>query len=73
MVGRNGDLFMIRPVPGIGIRRQMAETGCPSWEKGYLSELSKPIWVIGGSTPINNSFGRNFDHYAEENLRTYSS
>ncbi|KMQ73220.1 ribonuclease J [Marinobacter subterrani] len=34
MVGRNGDLFMIRPVPGI--RRQIAETGRLGWEKEAL-------------------------------------
>jgi ribonuclease J len=34
MVGRNGDLFMIRPVPGM--RRQMTETGRLGWEKQTL-------------------------------------
>jgi len=34
MVGRNGDLFMIRPVPGI--RRQIVETGRLGWEKQEL-------------------------------------
>ncbi len=34
MVGRNGDLFMIRPVPGI--RRQITETGRLGWEKQAL-------------------------------------
>ena len=34
MVGRNGDLFMIRPVPGI--RRQIAETGRLGWQKEGL-------------------------------------
>lgn len=34
MVGRNGDLFMIRPVPGI--RRQIAETGRLGWDKQAL-------------------------------------
>lgn len=34
MVGRNGDLFMIRPVPGI--RRQIAQTGRLGWEKEVL-------------------------------------
>ena len=31
LVGRNGDLFMIRPVPGM--RRQIVETGRLGWEK----------------------------------------
>ena len=34
LVGRNGDLFMIRPVPGI--RRQVVETGRLGWEKHEL-------------------------------------
>lgn len=34
LVGRNGDLFMIRPVPGM--RRQIAETGRLGWEKQEL-------------------------------------
>ncbi|SNB58309.1 ribonuclease J [Marinobacter sp. es.042] len=34
MVGRNGDLFMIRPVPGI--RRQVVETGRLGWHKEGL-------------------------------------
>ncbi len=34
LVGRNGDLFMIRPVPGI--RRQVTETGRLGWQKGEL-------------------------------------
>ena len=34
MLGRNGDLFMIRPVPGI--RRQVVETGRLGWERGEL-------------------------------------
>lgn len=34
MVGRNGDLFMIRPVPGI--RRQVVETGRLGWQKEEL-------------------------------------
>ena len=34
MVGRNGDLFMIRPVPGV--RRQVTGTGRLGWEKNIL-------------------------------------
>lgn len=34
LLGRNGDLFMIRPVPGI--RRQVAETGRLGWQRGQL-------------------------------------
>lgn len=34
MLGRNGDLFMIRPVPGI--RRQVVETGRLGWDRGEL-------------------------------------
>ena len=34
LLGRNGDLFMIRPVPGM--RRQVAEVGRLGWEKGGL-------------------------------------
>ncbi|TGN39255.1 ribonuclease J [Marinobacter confluentis] len=34
LVGRNGDLFMIRPVPGM--RRQMVETGRLGWLKQEL-------------------------------------
>ncbi|PXX92450.1 MBL fold metallo-hydrolase [Marinobacter vulgaris] len=34
LVGRNGDLFMIRPVPGI--RRQITETGRLGWDKQAL-------------------------------------
>lgn len=34
LLGRNGDLFMIRPVPGM--RRQVAEVGRLGWEKGEL-------------------------------------
>lgn len=34
LVGRNGDLFMIRPVAGI--RRQAVETGRLGWERGEL-------------------------------------
>ncbi|MEP2613041.1 MBL fold metallo-hydrolase RNA specificity domain-containing protein, partial [Marinobacter alexandrii] len=34
LVGRNGDLFMIRPVPGM--RRQIAETGRLGWDKQEL-------------------------------------
>lgn len=34
MVGRNGDLFMVRPVPGI--RRQVVETGRLGWQKQEL-------------------------------------
>ncbi|MBW7472110.1 ribonuclease J [Marinobacter sp. M216] len=34
LVGRNGDLFMIRPVPGM--RRQIAETGRLGWDKQAL-------------------------------------
>ena len=34
LLGRNGDLFMIRPVPGM--RRQVVETGRLGWEKGEL-------------------------------------
>lgn len=34
LVGRNGDLFMIRPVPGM--RRQIVETGRLGWEKQEL-------------------------------------
>lgn len=34
LLGRNGDLFMIRPVPGM--RRQVVETGRLGWEKGAL-------------------------------------
>ncbi|MCG7200642.1 ribonuclease J [Marinobacter pelagius] len=34
LVGRDGDLFMIRPVPGI--RRQVVETGRLGWEKREL-------------------------------------
>jgi ribonuclease J len=34
MVGRNGDLFMIRPVPGI--RRQIVEVGRLGWQKEGL-------------------------------------
>jgi ribonuclease J len=34
MVGRNGDLYMIRPVPGI--RRQVVETGRLGWHKEGL-------------------------------------
>jgi ribonuclease J len=34
MVGRNGDLFMVRPMPGI--RRQVVDTGRLGWEKQEL-------------------------------------
>ena len=34
MTGRNGDLFMLRPVPGI--QRQKVETGRLGWVKGKL-------------------------------------
>ncbi|WP_227515401.1 ribonuclease J [Marinobacter salinus] len=34
LVGRNGDLFMIRPVPGM--RRQVAGTGRLGWKSGEL-------------------------------------
>ena len=34
LVGRNGDLFMIRPVPGM--RRQVAETGRLGWDRHEL-------------------------------------
>jgi ribonuclease J len=34
LVGRNGDLFMIRPVPGM--RRQIIETGRLGWQKQEL-------------------------------------
>jgi len=34
LVGRNGDLFMIRPVPGM--RRQLASVGRLGWSKGEL-------------------------------------
>ena len=34
MTGRNGDLFMLRPVPGI--QRQKVKTGRLGWEKGGL-------------------------------------
>lgn len=34
LLGRNGDLFMIRPVPGI--RRQVVETGRLGWQRGEL-------------------------------------
>jgi ribonuclease J len=34
LVGRNGDLFMIRPVPGM--RRQIIETGRLGWQKQAL-------------------------------------
>ncbi|MBW0148441.1 ribonuclease J [Marinobacter arenosus] len=34
LVGRNGDLFMIRPVPGM--RRQIAETGRLGWDRQTL-------------------------------------
>ena len=34
LLGRNGDLFMIRPVPGM--RRQVVETGRLGWDKGEL-------------------------------------
>ncbi|BES73109.1 hypothetical protein RE428_41270 [Marinobacter nanhaiticus D15-8W] len=34
LLGRNGDLYMIRPVPGM--RRQVAEVGRLGWERGEL-------------------------------------
>ncbi|SFR42584.1 ribonuclease J [Marinobacter daqiaonensis] len=34
LLGRNGDLFMVRPVPGM--RRQVVATGRLGWEKGEL-------------------------------------
>lgn len=34
LLGRNGDLFMIRPVPGM--RRQVVEVGRLGWERGEL-------------------------------------
>jgi len=34
LVGRNGDLFMIRPVPGL--RRAVVETGRLGWDRGQL-------------------------------------
>jgi len=38
LVGRNGDLFMIRPVPGM--RRQIIETGRLGWQKQELVRVS---------------------------------
>jgi mRNA degradation ribonuclease J1/J2 len=37
LVGRNGDLFMIRPVPGM--RRQIVETGRLGWQKQALTRV----------------------------------
>jgi ribonuclease J len=37
LVGRNGDLFMIRPVPGM--RRQIADTGRLGWLKQALVRM----------------------------------
>lgn len=38
LVGRNGDLFMIRPVPGM--RRQVTETGRLGWQKQQLVRVT---------------------------------
>jgi ribonuclease J len=40
MVGQDGDLYMIAPVPGI--RRTAAKTGRLGWENGALVQMTEP-------------------------------